>query len=210
MSASPTDSSCDGGKPMIKERVAILVGRRGRGSNMVALVEACRRGEVPAEVVLVVAPSPDAPALERARELGLDAKAFECTDELLNLLVNANCEWICLAGYLNLLPSEVLRRYPERVLNIHPALLPEFGGQGMYGSRVHESVLKSARKESGCTVHYVTEEYDEGEVIFQARCEVLPKDTAETLAERILALEHLAYPKALAIAIERNRKSDPN
>lgn len=109
-----------------------------------------------------------------------------------------SCDWICLAGYLRLLPSEVLARFPNRVLNIHPALLPKFGGKGMYGQRVHEAVIAAGETESGCTVHYVNEQYDEGAIILQRRCPVEAVDTAETLAARVLEQEHLAYVEALA------------
>ncbi|MFN3683119.1 MAG: formyltransferase family protein, partial [Fimbriimonadaceae bacterium] len=107
------------------------------------------------------------------------------------------CTLVCLAGYMRLLPKEVLDSFPNRVLNIHPALLPKFGGKGMYGMRVHEAVLRAGEAESGCTVHLVNERYDEGPIVVQLRCPVLPDDTPETLAARVLELEHRAYPEAV-------------
>lgn len=102
---------------------------------------------------------------------------------------------------MRLLPSEVLERYPNRVLNIHPALLPKFGGKGMYGMHVHKAVVEAEESESGCTVHYVNERYDEGAIILQLRCEVRPTDTPEDVAARVLKLEHKAFAEALALVM---------
>lgn len=191
-------------------RIAVLVGSQGRGSNMRALAEACARGELPARVGLVVSPREESGAVASARELGLDVAVLPYKDpayaeRLVALLQGATTDWVCLAGTMRLLPSEVLAAYPDRVLNIHPALLPKFGGKGMYGIHVHEAVLASGESESGCTVHRVNERYDEGEIVLQLRCRVDPGDTAETLAARVLQLEHQAYAKALAMEIERVR-----
>lgn len=112
-------------------------------------------------------------------------------------------DFICLAGFMKLLPSEVLRAFPNRVLNIHPALLPKFGGKGMYGHHVHEAVLAAGEKESGCTVHLVTDQYDEGEILVQLCCPVRATDTPESLAARVLELEHRAYPEAVRLLMER-------
>jgi phosphoribosylglycinamide formyltransferase 1 len=184
---------------VVKEaKVGILVGTRGRGSNMRALIEACRAGKVPnAEVSVVVAPTEAAPALEVARELGV---ATRVAPNEAGALLEAfeGCDAICLAGFLRLLPAEVLTEFPDRILNIHPALLPKFGGKGMYGQRVHEAVIDAQETESGCTVHLVNERYDEGRIVLQKRCPVFPDDTPETLAARVLSLEHQAFPEALA------------
>lgn len=163
---------------------------------------------MPAVVGLVVSAAPDTPAVEAARALGLSvevlpSRAEEYESALLGLLQRYEIDWIALAGYLRLLPEGVLQAFEGRVLNIHPALLPKFGGQGMYGMRVHEAVLAAGETESGCSVHLVTENYDEGPVILQLRCPVEPSDTPQTLAQRVLELEHRAYPEALKIAIER-------
>ncbi len=114
-------------------------------------------------------------------------------------------KWICLAGYTRLLPKAVLESYSNHVLNIHPALLPKFGGKGMYGMRTHEAVLGSGDQESGCSVHFVSDQYDEGAVILQRRVPVLPGDTPETLAHRVLEQEHIAYAEALAKVIHESR-----
>jgi phosphoribosylglycinamide formyltransferase 1 len=169
---------------------------------MRALAQACARGEVCAEVALVVAPKADLPAFEAAQGLVLPVALVSPESEaygreLAEALAQARCDWVCLAGYLRLLPGEVLEAFPGRILNIHPALLPKFGGKGMYGLRVHEAVIAAGETESGCTVHYVNERYDEGKIVLQLTCPVLPNDTPETLAARVLQLEHRAYPEAL-------------
>jgi phosphoribosylglycinamide formyltransferase-1 len=172
---------------------------------MACLIEACRSRRVPAEVSVVVAPKEDSPAALRARELGVRVVAVPFDESFGTKLLEAvsDCDWICLAGFLRLLPLEVLRRFHNRILNIHPALLPKFGGKGMYGRHVHEAVLAANETESGCSVHYVTERYDEGETVLQLKCPVLPDDTPESLATRVLELEHQAYPEALAKLIRQ-------
>jgi len=175
-------------------KVGILVGPRGRGSNMAAI---SRSGL--AEVAVVISPTETAPAVQVARDLGLTATVVPTGDEYGSRLVTAlgKLDFVCLAGYMRLLPVEVLRRFEGRVLNIHPSLLPKYGGKGMYGSRVHEAVLAAGDTVSGCTVHYVNEKYDEGSPLLQLQCPVLPDDTPDTLAARVLALEHQAYPWAI-------------
>lgn len=188
-------------------RVAILIGPKGRGSNMLKLAENCANGAVPGLVAVVISPRDATPAVEAARERGLRVKIIDPKLEenygasLLAALAESETEWICLAGYLRLLPPEVLEAYPRRILNVHPALLPKFGGKGMYGRHVHEAVLAAGEKVSGCTVHFVTERYDEGPPILQMRCPVEPDDTPDTLALRVLMLEHQAFSRALAMAI---------
>lgn len=186
-------------------KLAVLVGAKGRGSNLRAIVGACASGEVPAQVVRVVTPDSSSPAAQWALDSGIPAVEVRRTENYTSDLLRAlqGIDIVCLAGYLYLLPPEVLAAHPGRVLNIHPALLPKFGGQGMYGLRVHEAVLASGDAESGCTVHLVTERYDEGEALVQLRCPVLPGDTPETLAARVLQLEHQAYPQAIRGLIER-------
>lgn len=185
--------------------MAVLVGPKGRGSNMAALHQACVDGRVDAEVVLVMASNDSSPALARAKELGIAAAAVP-SEGILEALRASGVDVVCLAGYLRLLPSEVLHAFPNRVLNIHPALLPKFGGKGMYGIRVHEAVLAAGETESGCTVHLVSEHYDEGAIVLQKRCPVLPDDTAETLASRVLELEHETYPEALRLMLAANQE----
>ena len=110
---------------------------------------------------------------------------------------------VCLAGYAKLVPAEVVVRFPGRMLNVHPALLPKYGGKGMWGQRVHEAVIAAGETESGCTVHLVDEEYDRGPILLQMTCPVLSDDTPESLGARVLALEHVAYPQALFDLVAR-------
>lgn len=179
----------------------MLVGTKGRGTNMANLITACLSGDVPAEPGLVVAPKAGTPAVLRAEALGVPTaivpRGDDYAERLLAELRAARTTLVCLAGLMFLLPPEVLRAYPGRVLNIHPALLPKHGGKGMYGHHVHEAVLAAGDSESGCSIHLVSEAYDEGPVVFQMRCPVLPGDTPDSLADRVLDLEHIAYPMAL-------------
>lgn len=185
--------------------LAVFVGTRGRGSNLMALHEATRGGRLNGRIVLVLGSRAGAPALERAAQAGLatavvDPKATDAADygaALLRTLGEAGADTIALAGYLRRLPSPVVRAFSHRVLNTHPALLPAFGGKGMYGEHVHRAVLEYGVKVSGCTVHFVDEEYDTGPIIAQRTVPVLEHDTPETLAARILPEEHAAYVEAL-------------
>jgi len=189
--------------------VAILVGSRGRGSNMQAIARACLNGEVPATAALVISPKSETEACAAAKAVGLPVLILSPKQEgyatqLIEALLQHRIDWICLAGYPTLLPAEVLDAFPNRVLNVHPALLPRHGGKGMYGRHVHEAVIASGDTESGVTVHLVDEQYDHGQPILQIRCHVSPEDTPETLAARVLALEHQAFPLALKQVIERS------
>ena len=150
---------------------------------------------------VVVSPRAGTPAALRAGEAGVPVAIAPSPGDLGAAL--AGCDLVCLAGYARLVPPDVVESFAGRMLNVHPALLPKFGGKGMWGARVHEAVLASGDAESGCTVHLVDERYDRGEVLLRMRCPVLPGDTPETLGARVLALEHLAYPQALLALAER-------
>ncbi len=181
-------------------RVAVAVS--GRGSNLEALFTRLGNGDE-ARVVLVLSDRPDAPALDRARERGVAALAltdWRSADEWLEALEAQSVELLVLAGFLKLVPSEVIARYRGRIINVHPALLPAFGGMGMYGIRVHEAVLQSGAAESGCTVHLVEEEYDRGMILAQARVPVLPGDSPQMLAARVLEQEHRLLPAVVLAA----------
>ena len=156
-------------------------------------------------MVLVLSNRPDAPALERAREWGV--KAISLTSprdgaEWLRHLRAERVELVVLAGYLKLVPAEVIAAYRDRIVNVHPALLPGFGGPGMYGHHVHEAVLRSGAAFSWATVHLVDEVYDRGAILAQARVPVLPGDTAESLADRVLKAEHVLLPAVILKAAE--------
>jgi formyltetrahydrofolate-dependent phosphoribosylglycinamide formyltransferase len=188
-------------------RIAILVSGHGRGSNMAAIIDACQRGEIDGQVVLVIGTRREAPALQRAAENGVPTCVIsprnlseeEYAQRLLHALGEAKADLVCLAGYMRLLPTPVVQAYAGRVMNIHPALLPLFGGKGMYGEHVHRAVLDSGMKVSGCTVHFVDEHYDTGPIIVQRCVPVEEEDTWETLAARVLVQEHQAYVQAVKL-----------
>ena len=176
-------------------KVAIVVGAKGRGSNMIALLDAMRPHLGLLAPYVVVAPRGGTAAASYARADGVRVEVAADDAALAKAL--EGCDVVCLAGYARLVPPDLVARYRGRMLNVHPALLPKHGGKGMYGMRVHEAVIAAAEPRSGCTVHLVDEAYDHGETILQMECSVMLADTPETLAARVLALEHIAYPKAL-------------
>jgi phosphoribosylglycinamide formyltransferase 1 len=186
-------------------RVAVAVS--GRGSNLQALLRALGPG-APARVVLVLSDRPDAGGLERAREYGVPAEVLSDPADAaqwLTQLERHRTELVVLAGYLKLVPAPVIARFRDRILNVHPALLPAFGGKGMYGHRVHQAVLASGARESGATVHLVDEAYDRGPVLAQVRVPVLPDDTPDRLAARVLEVEHRLLPAAVLAAAAAGR-----
>ena len=181
-------------------RIAVLAS--GRGSNLQAIIEhfdSLARERV-AKVVLVASNRADSPALVRAATASIDIASFDSTDdgsELLNLLEKHRIDLVVLAGYLKRIQPMVIQKYAGRILNIHPSLLPAFGGAGMYGARVHEAVIAAGVAESGVTVHLVIDEYDRGPIVAQWRVAVETADTPESLAARILTVEHVVYPRAV-------------
>ena len=186
-------------------RLAVCVS--GRGSNLFALLDALA-GSRDAEVVLVLSDRATAPALARARERGLEVECLSNpadAGEWLSYLRGAEVDLVVLAGFLKLVPPAVVAAYRGRIMNIHPALLPSFGGPGMYGRRVHQAVIDSGATESGATVHLVDEEYDRGQILAQARVPVRPDDTPETLAARVLEAEHRLLPAVVLHAVKSGR-----
>jgi phosphoribosylglycinamide formyltransferase-1 len=187
-----------------KTKVAVLLS--GRGSNFVALAEACARGEVPAEIVVVVSNRTDAPGLERARERGIPVTPIPGKGvprevheaKVIAALEGTKAEWVCLAGYMRLLSEGFIARFPHRILNIHPALLPSFPGL-----EAQHQAWEYGVKVSGCTVHLVDAGCDTGPIVLQRAVPVLDDDTAESLADRILEQEHIAYPAALRLLLTR-------
>ncbi len=186
-------------------RVAVCVS--GGGSNLQALLDALQ-GEAPARVVLVLSNRPDAGGLERARRAGVPAEVLADpadTTDWITRLGRRDVDLVVLAGYLKLVPPGVIAKYRGRMINIHPALLPTFGGPGMYGRRVHEAVLRSGGTESGATVHLVDEEFDRGEILAQRRVPVLAGDTPDSLAARVLEVEHRLLPAVVLAAARAGR-----
>ena len=192
--------------------IAALVSGQGRGSNLGAILEACASKRIAGRVSVVIGTRADAPALERARNAGaavavVSPRKYEqdeagYADALLRLLKKHHTHLICLAGYMRKLPHAVVAEYPGRIMNIHPALLPFFGGQGMFGENVHRAVIESGMKVSGCTVHFVDEQYDSGPIIIQRPVPVVSDDTPASLASRVLAEEHEAYVQAVRLFAE--------
>ena len=181
-------------------RVAVAVS--GGGTNLQALLDALPSGS-PAEVVLVLSNKATSGGLDRARQRGVTAEVL--TDpadagEWLRRLEGCRTDLLVLAGYLKLVPAPVVAALRGRIINIHPALLPDFGGPGMYGERVHQAVIASGVRESGPTVHLVDEEYDRGTILAQRRVPVRPDDTPATLAARVLEAEHQLLPKVVLAA----------
>jgi formyltetrahydrofolate-dependent phosphoribosylglycinamide formyltransferase len=190
-------------------RVAVLAS--GGGTNLQALLDALQGSDL-ALVALVASDRPDAGALRRARGAGVATAVLHNprdAAELLAVLTGARADLVVLAGYLKLVPPAVVARFRWRMINIHPALLPAFGGPGMYGPRVHEAVLASGAAESGATVHYVDEQYDRGPIIAQARVAVRPDDTPATLAARVLEVEHRLLPQVVLELARRGIPSEP-
>ena len=178
----------------------------GGGTNMQAIIDACRQGRLQAEPRVVVSNNSDSGALARARRAKIPAWHLSAATHrdpvgldraICQVLERYTVDLVCLVGYMKRLGQATLRAYRGRVLNIHPALLPKFGGQGFYGRAVHEAVLAAGESESGATVHLVDEEYDQGPVVAQRRVPVLADDTSDTLAARVLEQEHLIYPETL-------------
>ena len=192
------------------KKLAVLVS--GGGSNLQSIINETKNGILKdiAEVVIVISNNPSAYGLERAKKenikaIALDYKNMDKQDydeQLYKLIKNSNADLICLAGYLKKVPNTIVKEYKSRILNIHPALLPKFGGKGMYGHFVHEAVVKAKEIKSGPTVHYVDENYDTGSIILQKEVPVYETDTAEDVAKRVLIQEHIIFPKAIKKVIE--------
>ena len=189
-------------------RIAILAS--GSGSNAEAILRHFEDSET-IDVAFVGCNRPESHAgiYERTRQMGVETTRFNKAElldgGLLQTLQSKGIDWVVLAGFLMHIPENLVRAYHGRMLNVHPSLLPKFGGKGMYGMHVHRAVLDAREKESGMTVHWVTEVYDEGAVVFQAACSVEPQDTPESLAERVMELEHTYYPQAIAACIAEQK-----
>lgn len=154
------------------------------------------------QIALILTNKPEAYVIERGKKLGIPVIVFNKDDfyensRVLNILIAENIDWIILAGFLWLIPQNITKTFENKIINIHPALLPDFGGKGMYGDNVHKKVIESGKKESGITIHFVNEKYDEGNIIFQAKCEVTKEDSFDSLAKKIHRLEYEHYPKVI-------------
>ena len=188
--------------PYKKLRLGALAS--GGGTNLQGIIDACKRGELNAEVCVVISNNSAARALERARSEGIPAYHLSSVthpgsqdNEICRTLEAHNVDFVLLAGYMRLLGTATLDRYRNRALNSHPALLPKFGGKGMYGSHVHQAVLDAGETVTGVTIHYVDEQYDHGETLAQCEVPVLPDDTLETLEERVKERERRFWIETL-------------
>ncbi len=188
-------------------KLAVLIS--GGGTTMVNLQQRIERAALDARIVHVVASNAGAGGIDKANAMHLPVtvvarRQFHSTEAfseaVFGVVRDAGAELVVLAGFLSLL--KIPDDYAHRVMNIHPALLPKFGGQGMYGRHVHEAVLAAGETESGCTVHFADNQYDHGPIILQRTCEVKPDDTPDTLAERVMAEERIAYPQAIQLFAE--------
>ena len=178
------------------KRIAILAS--GTGSNARKIVEHLQNNDL-IEVAIIASNRKSAKVLDMASEYGINSQVvqrsdFYESDSFLSGLKNADIDWIVLAGFLWLVPTNLISAYPNRIVNIHPALLPAYGGKGMYGMNVHKAVKENSDKVSGMTIHLVNENYDEGAIIFQGRTDIESNDTAEDIAAKVLKLEHEYFP----------------
>lgn len=192
----------------MKKRIAIFAS--GSGSNAQKIMEHFKRS-TEAEVALVLTNNPESYVLQRADSFEIPSHVFDRhefyqTDEVLDLLKNLDIDLIVLAGFLWLIPENLLKEYPGRMINIHPALLPKYGGKGMYGDRVHKAVLEAGEPEGGITIHYVNEHYDEGEFIYQAKYRIDKGDNLEMVKFKGQQLEHLHYPRVVETLIKKINK----
>jgi len=182
----------------------------GNGTNAERIFE--RFHDHPSvRVVLLLTNNPSAGVIARAARYKVpvevfDKSIFTKTDDVVKTLKAHQVDWIALAGFMLMVPKNLIDAFPNRIVNIHPALLPAYGGKGMYGIHVHRAVIEAEEKVSGITIHYVNERYDEGAIIFQASCSVQPEDTAETLAEKVHQLEHQYYPQIIEELMTEERE----
>ena len=192
---------------MKKYRLAIFAS--GQGTN-VENITTYFKDHREIEVTIIVTNNPQAGVISRAQDLHIPVEVIsnDCASNaefLVELCRQKEIHFVVLAGYLRMIPEKFVKTFHNRIINIHPSLLPKFGGKGMYGDNVHRAVLSSAEKESGITIHYVNAVYDEGEIIEQAKCTIDPTDTLERLKEKIAALEKVHFPKAIEQAILTSR-----
>ena len=179
----------------------IVIFASGNGTNAERIIQYFKENEA-VNISLILTNKPEAGVLKRAEKLEVptlifNRDTFYKTNLIVNTLKEENTDLVVLAGFLWLIPDNLLKAYTGQIVNIHPALLPKYGGKGMYGQRVHEMIIDAKEKESGITIHYVNEKYDEGQVIFQAKVAVTESDTPNSLAEKIHKLEHQHFPEVI-------------
>ncbi|MBD78860.1 MAG: phosphoribosylglycinamide formyltransferase [Crocinitomicaceae bacterium] len=179
----------------------IVIFASGGGSNAEKIMGFFAQSDV-AKVTLIISNNTNAGVLQKANRFGIESHLISNDDlksptELIEILAEKKTDLIVLAGFLRKIHGEILRKFPNKIINIHPALLPKYGGKGMHGKHVHQAVIDHQEKESGISIHYVNENYDEGAIIYQAKCAVKKTDTADSLAARVLELEHEHFPRII-------------
>ena len=184
----------------------IAIFASGSGTNAENIIHFFRLNRI-INVKLVLTNNQNAKVIQRAQNLGIDhfvfnREEFRNSKEVIEKLKEYNIDFVVLAGFLWLIPAELINTFPSAIINIHPALLPKYGGKGMYGSKVHESVIANREIESGITIHYVNEKYDNGNIIFQAKCRIEDGETPDSLAEKIHQLEYEHFPRVIKDIIE--------
>ena len=182
------------------KRVAVFAS--GSGTNFQQICEYFIEKNSDIKIELLIVNKKNASVLERAKQLNVKSvyfnrEDFYSSEKVVECLLENQIDFIVLAGFLWLVPSNILKNYENKIINIHPALLPKYGGKGMHGHHVHQAVIAAKEQESGITIHYVNEKYDEGNIIFQAKCSITPEDTADSLAEKIHLLEKEHFPKVI-------------
>ena len=193
---------------MLRTPVNIAIFASGSGTNARNIAEYFR-GSKDIKVALILSNRPDAFVLKRAEDLGIptwtfDREKFYRSTVLLDVLDRYGISFIVLAGFLWLVPGYLLKAFPKKIINIHPALLPKFGGKGMYGERVHKAVIEAKEEKTGISIHYVNDHYDEGEIIFQDSFEIRPGDTPELIAGKVHQLEYKHFPRVIEDVILRS------
>lgn len=191
---------------MSKHKIAILVS--GTGTNAINIIEYFEKNSV-ADVVLVISNKTDALAVEKAQNKGVKTvvfnnESFKKNGVVLDYLMSQSVDFIVLAGFLIKISNDIIHAYPNKIVNLHPSLLPKYGGKGMYGKRVHRAVIEAQESESGISIHFVNKEYDEGAIIFQAKVSVEKGDSVEVLTKKIQQLEHRFFPKIIEQVISKS------
>lgn len=190
--------------------IKIALFASGSGSNAENIANYHSKSSV-FEFPLIISNKADAYVHERAKKLQIPSftfprEVFLAGDEIITLLKEYEIDYIVLAGFLLKIPTSLVEAYPNKIINIHPALLPKFGGKGMYGQHVHQAVADAGETESGITIHYVNGNYDEGNIIFQAKCPILPTDTPDMIAEKVHALEYEHFPRIISELWDNNKQ----
>lgn len=188
-------------------RIAVLVS--GGGSNLQALIEAKKNGYFSSGIEIVISDKDSSYALKRAQEAGIETSVINDDEDLINILAERNINLLVLAGYLKIISSKVIKKYENMIINIHPSLLPKYGGKGMYGINVHRAVYESGETESGATVHKVTDIVDGGDIVIQEKVDITDCASAEDIQKKVLNVEHEILKKAIKI-MENNYNGNVN